>query len=783
MKQTRSSGIASQPVADGYQYSVGYAWFVLVIFVVMGAGFERMIVPAMPVDNAPLDRFSSSRAYSELSDLLKENIPHPAGSEANRLIRDRIKNKMINYGFSVDVQKSFACVAEAADCSRVENIVAYKKGRVGKYTVMIMSHYDSVPASAGAADDGVGVAAMLEVARILNDAGSYDNDFIFLFSDAEELGLNGAEAFASEHALMNQVSMIVNIESRGTSGPSYMFETGSPNLALIDIYQNAIKRPLANSLFYEVYKRMPNDTDYTVFKSRNVPGLNFGSSGSPSLYHSKLDDLQHLDKGTLQQHGDNVASLIQALGNADLSTLSSSKENATYFDVFGVVLLKWSSNLNVPISLLGLALIFVIVGGGVRTRTITVKSIALSISSALLVSITLIGAGALLTLPLGIWVDLHPLDHINPWAGNIALWSASLLAVVLVGRLTFRLTNFTSQLFVSWLLIGVVSLILAYKLPGCTYFVLAPLVAFMVGLVTDIFRAQVKNTPIDFLVAANAGFVVSVYMGYYHFHILTVLFNFQFSALKVMPFLVIAISLLPLSQAYYAKYGQVWKRHIVIIGAAIAVACAVSMQVPGFSIDRPEGFNIVYHEDWDNKKAYWTLDLQERDADLQQYNLMGFTAQEEQFQLYGMFDVTQRRKSTQYQSLNPPVFDLHSDTIVNGKRLIEASVRAGRDGYSVYLKFDSNTALESIEVNGDNAMPRDSRWLAERGLVSLGATQQGEYHLKLIFGNSDHVALTLMEVADLEDTTEAQALVSSRPIHANEVHDGDKSVVFRKLTL
>ena len=59
---------------------------------------------------------------------------------------------------------------------------------------------------------------------------------MFLFADAEESGLRGAMLFAERHPLMKRVGLVVNLEARGVSGPSAMFETGADNAGLIRLY-------------------------------------------------------------------------------------------------------------------------------------------------------------------------------------------------------------------------------------------------------------------------------------------------------------------------------------------------------------------------------------------------------------------------------------------------------------------------------------------------------------------------------------------------------------------
>jgi hypothetical protein len=103
----------------------------------------------------------------------------------------------------------------------------------------------------------------------------------------------------------------------------------------------AASHPVANSLSYEIYKRLPNDTDLTVFKRTGYPGLNFAFIEGVMNYHHATDTLQNLNRGSLQHQGDYAVELARWFGNVDQLELGHG--NAIYFDVLGRVLVHYSS--------------------------------------------------------------------------------------------------------------------------------------------------------------------------------------------------------------------------------------------------------------------------------------------------------------------------------------------------------------------------------------------------------------------------------------------------------
>ena len=95
--------------------------------------------------------------------------------------------------------------------------------------IILLAHYDSVPAGPGAADDGSGVAAVLETARALRARAAKGakslHPVIAVLTDGEEYGLLGADAFLSDPPLRSLVGAVINVEARGNQGQSRLFQT------------------------------------------------------------------------------------------------------------------------------------------------------------------------------------------------------------------------------------------------------------------------------------------------------------------------------------------------------------------------------------------------------------------------------------------------------------------------------------------------------------------------------------------------------------------------------
>ena len=147
----------------------------------------------------------------------------------------------------------------------------------------LLSHYDSAPNSPGAADDGLGVAVSLEAARVLASRPDRAWTTFVLVTDGEESGLMGAAALVTDRTVMTALHAYINVEAAGSSGPSVLFEAGPANGRVIRPWARTAPHPRGGSYGIEIYKRLPNDSDFTIVARHDIPGLNFALVGDGYL--------------------------------------------------------------------------------------------------------------------------------------------------------------------------------------------------------------------------------------------------------------------------------------------------------------------------------------------------------------------------------------------------------------------------------------------------------------------------------------------------------------------
>ncbi|HEY0027857.1 MAG TPA: M20/M25/M40 family metallo-hydrolase [Allosphingosinicella sp.] len=316
------------------------AWLavLLVALLIPLMGVKGQFVPLAEVSApAAAGGFDTARAMARLQRVLGDQRPHPVDSDAGDAVRERLVAELRAAGLHPRVTDNFTCngspKAQTVSCARIRNVVATIGPAEGRH-VLLVSHYDSTPTGPGAGDDGVGVATMLELGALLNNR-PLKRPITLLFDEGEETGLIGARAFLEKDPLAARVDTLVNLESRGTTGPAIMFETDTPNGRAIRNYASAVSSPAANSMTAAFSRLIPNSTDVSVFKERPWTILNFSMIGNETRYHSPDDSLANLDPRTVQHMGQQALEVTEYLAAGGAAPSSG---ELLYADLLGLTL-------------------------------------------------------------------------------------------------------------------------------------------------------------------------------------------------------------------------------------------------------------------------------------------------------------------------------------------------------------------------------------------------------------------------------------------------------------
>lgn len=429
---------------------------------------------AEPQPDSANSDFSATAALERLQYLVGDGEPRPIGSEANRAARERLVTEFGQLGYEVELQETLACREEWATCGFVANVIARQPGTRGTPAVLMTAHHDSVGAGPGVADDLAGVAALLEVASLERDADRA-NPLMFVITDGEEVGLLGAEAF-TRHEAFADVAAVVNVEARGTSGQSLLFETSPDNAWLLEAFAAEANLPAANSLYYELYRLLPNDTDFSVYLEAGLPGLNFAAVGDSRYYHTPLDNLDNLSPGTLQHHGDNLLAAARGLGNADLSLQPAG--DAIYMNTLPGRMFRLPVGWAFYVSIAGLVLWFVAAARLISTGQLSGLGLFLGVAMSLAALLLAGTFGQLVSFVLPSLFGGPAPWWSDPLPALFSILALVLFVMLLSGLISAAQSGYWGLALGGWFWFGLIGFLLLEFLPGASVVFLVPATAF-----------------------------------------------------------------------------------------------------------------------------------------------------------------------------------------------------------------------------------------------------------------------------------------------------------------
>jgi hypothetical protein len=557
------------------------AFLLLGMFALKGVLIEP---PSPPVRPAPSE-FDTQRALVRLERILGDQRPHPVDSEANDAVRARLMAEISALGLEPEVREAMDCSgfpkSRTVSCSRVRNVIAVIPGGPLRDALLINSHYDSTPTGPGAADDGIGVATMLEVAHHLRGE-RLARPVILLFNEGEEYGLNGAAVFAESDPLARTVGRLINIEARGVSGPAFMFETSEPNGLPLSDYAASTKRPFANSMSADFAKLIPNSTDVVKFKSKGWETLSYAIIGNETRYHSPGDDLAHLDRASVAHMGSEVLSAARRLG---APTVPVQQAPTAYTDIGGLFLI------NVPL-LLGKLLL---AGLLAASLLLVVRHKAWRSMAGLAIAVIGgVAAAAIVSVLAGL---LRAGDYWRayPFVTTLAV-AATILAVEawLIARAADR-NDRPRMRVAAWTLILIAGAAATFMLPGAViFFLIAP--ALALGGILIARRSEPLGAGLVW-----AGALLQLVM----FAELTAQIELTLidgPAAAVAP--LVAMAALPVL-AELGRGASRWT--LAVLALAAAVLWAGAMLLPRSAAKRPAAFTVDHVQDGRTGKAVWAI--------------------------------------------------------------------------------------------------------------------------------------------------------------------------------
>jgi hypothetical protein len=585
-----------------------------------------ILLAALLTPSCTRSPFSEPAARAHVQVLAGEIGSRPVGSAANARARSYIVSRLASLGFEVTVGDREARRPELGLSARVRNIVAIRPGR-RREAIALVSHYDSAPNSPGAADAALGVAVSLEVARILAPR-TLNHSIAVLITDAEEIGLMGASALVEDRALMSRIAAYVNLEAIGSAGPSLLFEAG-PGPGLPRLWGRAARAPYGTSLATEIYRLLPNDTDFTILSRQGIPGLNFAPIGDSYPYHTARDRPDRLSAETIAQTGANALAFVEALDSSGSAAPGTAE--ATFFDLG-----RWVGVAYGPAGRLALTIAATLAGAAAAIRMLVQSWRALG-PGAVMLSTTLAVVGFLLVAGTGVagtWLIRVLRPELHPWYGHPErlygfLLASQALAIWIAARLARRVCRYFGRPFERagiWISTIAVWIALALatdaRLPAASYLWSLPLVAAGVLLLVTPRRREAESA-VDALTFAGTAllwvglgrdlalFLVPVFG---RLSIVTPTYVFgawmaTVAAMVLPPFMALLTGATIAPRLQSSRTGA-------LLAAVSVLLAGWAYGAPAYTTERPLRRQVRYVQDGASGRAAWEVGGNEPSLDL-----------------------------------------------------------------------------------------------------------------------------------------------------------------------
>jgi len=565
----------------------------------IGLIYLLMMPQWVSTDDSLLSEYSTKRALEKVK-VISEN-PHFVGSEKHKMVGEYLVNELQKLGLETQIQEG-TTFSDWGNLTKSKNILARIKGSDSSKALLLLSHYDSAPHSYshGASDDASGIATILEGVRaFLASKTPHKNDIIILFSDAEELGLNGAALFVTQSNWAKEVGLVLNFEARGSAGPSYMLmEVNKGNANMVKEFTAANPRyPVSNSLMYSIYKMLPNDTDLTVFREQGkIQGFNFAFIDNHFNYHTAQDDFNHLSPKTMEHQGTYLVPLLNYFSNSDLTSLQSG-DDYVYFNIpFKFVSYPFSWVLPMAIIAVFLFLFLVFIGLGKRVLSFSEigKGFLIFLGALLVSGVTTYFGWKLL---LKIYPQYNDILHGFTYNGHDYIGAFVFLSLAI--SLLFysnsnsenKIENYSVAPLFIWILINFV---IAFYLPGAGFLII-PL--FFSLFMLAYFVTTQKTNPILNLILSIPSLIIIVPF--------IIMFPIGLGLKILAGSAVLTVLVFGLLLPIFGSFPRKGFWALVLFLIAIVFFIKASFN-SGYDVGTAKPNSLLYVYNADTKKAVWT---------------------------------------------------------------------------------------------------------------------------------------------------------------------------------
>lgn len=639
--------------------------------------------------------FSVSKALEHLK--IISDKQHYVGTPAHEQVKNYIAGELKNLGFEVVIQEAYSTTYAWGSFTKPQNIVARFPGTASGKSLLLLSHYDSNPFSSyGASDAGAGVVTILEGLRAYLSDKKPVNDLLVLISDAEELGLNGADIFVNEHPWAKNVGLALNFEARGSGGPSYMLaETNGGNRHLIEAFTKAHPQfPVGNSLAYSIYKLLPNDTDLTRFREdANIDGFNFAFIDDHYDYHTALDTYDRMDISSLKHQASYLMPLLSYFSEADLSTLKS-QEDLIYFNVPVLKLVSYPFDWALPLVILAVVIFVLLLYYGIQKHSFKLTNILKGFGAFGLILVINGGIGYFAWPFLkSVYPQYGEILQGFPYNGHLYIWAFTLLAITVCASVYhkfYKPENAGSLLIAPIFFWLVLCVVITLNLKGANFFIVPVYFALL-----SLFVLSRQRTPNLFVLVLLSVPLLTIIPP------LVEMFPVGLG-LKALISVTLLVSLIYGLLVGLFSFFRHKNRWALLLGIATVVLFFMAHAKSGFSTENPKPNSLVYYFNVDENAAYWATYDQIPDAWTDAYVSEPDTSKTALKTIFSSKYGTAlaKTKKTYIKPLKLPFIEVQKDTVVDNMRQITLFVSPQRpvNRYEVFAK--EQYLFTSLTVNG-----------------------------------------------------------------------------------
>ncbi|MGV6828410.1 MAG: M20/M25/M40 family metallo-hydrolase [Flavobacteriales bacterium] len=722
----------------------------LIIIILSAYSFSSLMPHGNFTETPSSEEFSVKRALVDLKEISKN--PHFLGSKDHLRVRNYIVSQLKSLGLEVSIQEGFSLNTKWKSLGKQQNIIAKLKGSGNGKALLLLSHYDSSPAtSLGASDAGSGVVTILESLRAyLSKNKTPKNDIVVLITDGEEIGLNGAKLFVNKHPWAKNIGLVLNFEARGSGGPSNMIvETNGGNHNLIKEFIKANPEyPVASSLMYSIYKMLPNDTDSTVFREDgDIDSFFFAFIDDHYDYHTANDSYKNLDRNTLAHQGSYLVPLVNYFADANLNDLKAEADDV-YVNFPFIKMIHYPFSWVIPMVVIAILIFILLILNGIKNKRLNTKAMFKGfvpfLTSLLIAGLTGFFGWKLI---LYLYPKYNEIQHGFTYNGHtyIAYFVAISGALFFAFYNRFLKNNLAKELFIAPLFIWlIINLLLAFYLKGAAYFIIP--MYFGLLMLWVLLRQEKPNLIMMAFLSAPAIFLLVPLVQFFPIGL-----GLKFLVASCV-FTVLILGLLIPIIGFYKH-----KKIIASLFFFLAIGLFIKAHLDShFSSEKPKPNSLIYYQDTDTQKTYWLTYDQILDDWTKGYlgenpkdatSLIEDAAGSKYNRTYTFASVAPKKNIPSIKS------QLQRDTVINGIRNVVLTILPQRKANQISLYSPQAQDFLYLSFNGEEMpLKKQKSFIKSKELLRYYLTQKDSLQIVYRIEPKKPVQFTVIEYSfDLLD--------------------------------